>query len=115
VSDGSRIGWMCVQAKKGLTLSQSDSSPLASAIDQAVALYLSGVPDNPPDVSTLRDLDSRVDRIVILTDENATSPIRVALAHVTERLRTLPDAVPLEDAATNDQQRRAFQVLCEHV
>ena len=33
VSDGSRIGWMCVQAKTGLTLSQSDSSPLASSIE----------------------------------------------------------------------------------
>jgi hypothetical protein len=80
-------GWVCVQAKKRLTLSDGRASDLAAALDQLVAFDKEGVPDRPPRVDEFRPLNPDVDRVLILTNEEAPSTISVAMARLVDRLR----------------------------
>jgi len=111
-SDG---GWVCLQAKAGLNLGTTPKSTLAAALEQVVAMYDVGVPDRPPNGKTLRRLDRYIDRVAVVSDENASEPIRIATAKLVNRLRTWPDEVPLEEAAANEPQRRALRVLTAHL
>ncbi|RLK24445.1 hypothetical protein DER29_2356 [Micromonospora sp. M71_S20] len=108
-------GWVCVQAKKRLARSDHPDSDLAAALEQLVAIDAEGVPDRPPNHDELRPLDPRVDRVVILTDEEAPSTIAVAMARLVDRLRTWPEAVPLAEAATNANERAALRTLRGHL
>jgi hypothetical protein len=108
-------GWVCIQAKKKLTLSDGSDSDLAAALDQLVAIDEEGVPDRPPHADEFRTLDPDVDRVLILTNEEAPRTIAVAMAGLVDRLRTLPEAVPLAEAATNADERAALRTLCGHL
>ncbi|MFE2614381.1 hypothetical protein ACFXA2_12285 [Micromonospora chalcea] len=108
-------GWVCVQAKKRLARSDHPDSDLAAALEQLVAIDAEGVPNQPPNHDELRPLDPRVDRVVILTDEEAPSTIAVAMARLVDRLRTWPEAVPLAEAATNANERAALRTLRGHL
>jgi hypothetical protein len=108
-------GWVCVQAKKRLTLSDGRASDLAAALDQLVAFDKEGVPDRPPRVDEFRPLNPDVDRVLILTNEEAPSTISVAMARLVDRLRTWPEAVPLAEAATNAREHAALRTLCGHL
>lgn len=107
-------GWVMVQAKKGLELSGKKDSELASALRQLVRVVGEGVPASVDGSGAFRALDPRVDRVVILVDERVSRKIKIALAEVTDRLRTLPDAVPIEEVATNADEREALEVLRGH-
>ena len=108
-------GWVCVQAKKKLARSDEADSDLAAALDQLVAIDEEGVPDRPPRTGEFRPLDPHVDRVLILTNEEAPRTIAVAMAGLVDRLRTLPEAVPLAEAATNAGERAALRTLCGHL
>jgi len=108
-------GWVCFQAKAGLSFGTTPKSALAAALEQVVAMFDVGVPDHPPNGETLRRLDRHIDRVAVVSDENASEPVRIATAKLVDRLRTWPDEVPLEEAATNEPQRAALRVLTAHL
>jgi hypothetical protein len=108
-------GWVCVQAKKKLTRSDNSDSDLAGALEQLVAIDAEGVPDRPPRQNELRPLDPYIDRVLILTDDEAPNTIAVAMARLVDRLRTWPEAVPLAEAATNAGERAALRTLRRHL
>jgi hypothetical protein len=108
-------GWIGVQGKKNLKLSTELDSDLAGALAQLVALDAAGVPDRPPAQDLFRALDPLVDRVLILTCDEAPATITRDMARLTDRLRTWPAAVPLREAAVNGGERKAWDVLREHV
>lgn len=108
-------GWVCVQAKKKLARSDGADSDLAAALEQLVAIDAEGVPDRPPRQDERRPLDPHVDRVLILTDDEAPSTIGGAMARLVDRLRTWPEAVPLAEAAANAGERAALRTLCGHL
>jgi hypothetical protein len=113
VTDGE--GWVMVQAKKGLNLSSSPVSAFAKALGQLVDAVAVGVPDRPPLQDTRRRIDASVDRVLVLADDRAPKTVRVALAKVTDRLAGWPEGVPLDEVATNKDEREALSALREHL
>ncbi|MFI5955370.1 hypothetical protein [Cryptosporangium sp. NPDC051539] len=108
-------GWICAQAKKNLSRSDRPTSDLASALAQLIELKSDGIPDRPPHQDTMRALDAERDRVLILTDERAPRTVAVSLADVTDRLRTLPEGVPLGEVAENRGEREALATLHGHL
>jgi hypothetical protein len=108
-------GWVTVQAKKGLRIAEAESSPLAEALSQLVDIQLKGVPDSPPLTESLREIDAERDLVLVLTDESAPQTVDRCLAPVTDRLRDLPDGVPLSDVPKNGDEERALRVVRGHL
>ncbi|MEU3166912.1 hypothetical protein [Streptosporangium sp. NPDC006930] len=108
-------GWLTVQAKKRLQLASAEDGALAEALRQLVDAVIDEVPSSPPNQHLLRSLDWNIDRVLLLGDEQAPVTVRDYLARVTDRLRTHPEAVPLEEAATNKPERDALGVLLAHL
>lgn len=108
-------GWLMVQAKKRLQLASAEESALAEALRQLVDAVIDEVPSSPPRQHLLRPLDWTIDRVLLLADEQAPATVRDHLARVIDRLRTHPEAVPLEEAATNEFERKALNVLLAHL
>jgi hypothetical protein len=78
-------GWINAQVKKRLNCSTAPSGELADALAQCVALEAAGVPDPPPAQQARRPLNrQQVDRMVILTDHEASTVITKRLANVTD-------------------------------
>ena len=113
VTDGE--GWVMVQAKKGLNLSSSPVGALAEALGQLVDVVAVGVPDRPPLQDGRRPIDASVDRVLVLADDRAPKTVRVALAKVTDRLAGWSEGVPLDEVATNKDEREALSALREHL
>jgi hypothetical protein len=105
-----RDGVVVIQAKGRLQLSTKRASAFGGAVDQVVRQFIDGVPAG----DSTRPLDEQRDRLVIVGDGRSSQPIK-ELAKVTERLRTLPAAMPVSSAATNPDQRRALATLLRHV
>ncbi|MFF2079132.1 hypothetical protein ACFVXG_30810 [Kitasatospora sp. NPDC058162] len=109
-------GWLLVQAKTKLSLSELEDSDLASALQQAVKQYRRGVPVSlQGQQQGQRPLDPARDRIVIVTNGPGVSTVRDSLANVVDRLATLPDAVPLDSVAYNKPETTARNALLGHV
>jgi hypothetical protein len=108
-------GWICVQAKKGLARSDNPGSGLAAALEQLVSIHAQGVPDQAPHQDRMRALDPKIDRVLILTDERAPRTTADAMVQVVDRLRTLPDDVPMNEAANNASERAALRSLRGHL
>lgn len=105
-----RDGLLAIQAKGRLQLSTQRTSAFRGAVDQVVRQFIDGVPAG----DRTRPVDEQRDRLVIAGDGRSSQPIK-ELAAVTERLRTLPSALPLSSVATNADQRRALATLLSHV
>jgi hypothetical protein len=105
-------GFVVIQAKGRLTLSRQRTAALADAVDQVVRQFLDGVPDGDSD--STRPVDEVRDRLVIAGHGRSSQPIR-ELGKVTMRLRTLPSAVPMSSAATNQVQARGLTTLIAHI
>jgi hypothetical protein len=108
-------GWVAVQAKKGMQVAESNTSPLAEALRQLVDIAALGVPDGPSRLNMLRQLDSARDRVLILTDESAPRTVGQNLTPVVDRLRDLPAAIPIGEVHRNAGQERAFRLLEAHL
>ncbi|TDD94150.1 ATP-binding protein [Actinomadura rubrisoli] len=108
-------GWLMVQAKKRLQRTKAEDGALAEALRQLVDAVICEVPSSPPNQHMLRSLDRDLDRVLLLGDEHTPATVRDHLAKVTDRLRTHPEAVPLEEAATNRPEREALGVLLAHL
>lgn len=108
-------GWLMVQAKKRLQLTRAEDGALAEALRQLVDAVIDKVPSSPPNQHILRPLDRNLDLVLLLGDEHAPATVRDHLARVTDRLRTNPEVVPLEETATNQPEREALSVLLAHL
>jgi hypothetical protein len=103
-------GLVVIQAKGRLVVSSQRTSAFAEAVNQIVRQFLDGVSDG----DNTRPVDEGRDRLVIAGDSRSSQPIR-ELGKVTARLRTLPSAVPMTSAATNEVQGRGLATLIAHV
>ena len=108
-----RRGYVFVQAKHRLMLSQAVTSPLAEALDQAVGQFIDGAPQDPD--GSRRPLDPGRDALVICTDSAASASVREDLATVVTRLASHPPEVPFNQVAKNERERRALTVLLVHL
>lgn len=108
-------GWVMIQAKKGLTLAKAPTSRLAEALGQLVEVAELGVPDGPSLLGRSRSLNPDTDRVLVLTDHDASRRVDQLVAPVTDRLRDLPSVWPLADVYRNDGQWRAFELVREHL
>lgn len=105
-----RDGLVVIQAKGRLVLSTQRTSAFADAVQQVVQQFLSGVPDG----DRTRPVDEGMDRLVIAGDGRSSRPIK-ELGAVCARLRTMPLAMPLSSAATNEVQARGLEILLSQV
>jgi tetratricopeptide (TPR) repeat protein len=102
-----------VQAKKGLTLSEAEGSPLADAIGQAVWMFRSGAPAGPE--QPMRDWNPDTDRLVIATDGKASRAVREDLAAVVARLASAPSWASVDQLTNSEKERRALKIFTAHV
>lgn len=108
-----RRGYIFVQAKHRLSLSQSATSELADAVDQVVRQYFEKVPDGPD--GARRPFEPGRDVLVICTDAAGSLPVKRHLANVLRRIPTHPSELPLEQVAKNDAERSALKALTLHM
>ncbi|MFD8483177.1 hypothetical protein [Kitasatospora sp. NPDC059673] len=73
------VGWVIVQAKKGLNLSTTPNGPLGKALGQLVQTARLGSPDRPH-TDALRPAAADRHLVIIATDECASSTITSALS-----------------------------------
>jgi hypothetical protein len=109
----SRRGYVFLQAKHRLVLSQSTTSDLADAVDQVVRQYFEGAPGDA--TGARRPLEPGRDALVICTDAVGSVPVKRHLANVVSRVATHPAELPLEQAAKNDPERSALKTLVAHL
>jgi hypothetical protein len=108
-------GLIFCQIKRRLNLSSSSGSDLASALNQFVRQFTacrnltggSHVIDRP--------LDPARDRLVLITSLDSSKPIRTYLPNVLRRARNLTPGQALDDAAANEQERKALSVVLKHI
>ena len=105
-----REGFILIQAKGRLQMSNRRTSEFAKAVDQVVCQFIYGVPTG----NGSRPIDERRDRLVIAGDGRSSAAIK-ELAIVTGRLRALPAVMPIPSAAKNARQQRALATLVNHV
>jgi hypothetical protein len=60
-------------------------------------------------------VDPGRDRVLIVSDETASGHIGRDLHQVVDRLRNLPSAVPIDEAARNEDERRALKLVRQHL
>lgn len=106
-------GFVYIQAKTTVSLSDKADSPLRAAIDQFTRQYLhasgltgQGVWDRP--------LDER-DRFVLVTRSKSGSPVCDTAAELLDRLRDLDESQPMSAAARTKEEQRALAILVGHV
>lgn len=104
-------GWILVQAKSSLSLKDQLHSDLAAALKQLMLVVRGGVPEGAGASAPLRSFDPHRDRVLILTDERAPSTVRKSLVTVVDRLRSLPELVPIDEVASNIGETEALRVL----
>lgn len=100
----SEDGHLFIQVKKGLKLSKQSGSRFASALDQCVRLFIQSQSEQSTAGSFKRQLDRDKDRIVIVTDETASTSIRQHFPNVLKRLRESPAGSFASAAKTQDEK-----------
>lgn len=108
-------GHAFVQVKRRLNLGTSPSSDLRSTFDQFVRQFLSGCDTPSSDRPWDRKLDVDRDRLVLATTSESSAKVRETLPSALDRLRSLSPGQPLEDAATNREEREALGAVLELV
>ena len=108
-------GFVFAQVKRSLTLSDSPDSDLASALDQFIRQFIALRAGGLDKLPTGRSLSITLDRLVLITSSSSSAPIRIFLPQVLQRCRELGVEQSLENAATNNQERRVLSVLKGHL
>jgi hypothetical protein len=106
-------GLIFAQAKHKLSLETGSTSELASAVDQCVRQYLANRSTSQPKRPWNRPLVASTDRLVIIVGKESSGPIKHDLPVALESVRALAGR-PLDDAAQNEEQKRALKVIKEH-
>jgi len=98
------------QAKRTISLSTATDSELASVTDQFVRQYLSSRNTSGPR-PWARALNPTRDRLALITTSASPETIRINLAAVLDRARSLVTGQPVSDAAVNQAQEQALAVF----
>lgn len=99
-------GFILVQAKSGMRRLDPRAQDLRKAVDQLVSAMIGGLRSGAP----IRPVEVSRDRLVIATNQDSSQAFG-ALGDVCARLRDLPVSVPVDAAAVNEDQKRAFTGL----
>jgi hypothetical protein len=112
----SAAGQLFVQAKRQIDLGQNASSELASYVAQCVRQHRVGrLAIGSSGARAGGTLDWSRDRLVLVTSPGASAGVRVHLRAVLERGRELPVADSVDALATNQDERRARDVVMAHL
>jgi hypothetical protein len=112
----SGAGQLFVQAKRRIDLGQGAGSEFASYVAQCVRQHRMGRTSwGSSDAGVGGPLDRSRDRLILVTSPAASAMVRVHLRAVLERGRELPVADPLDVLATNQDERRALDVVVAHL
>jgi len=106
-------GFVFVQAKRRISASSSPQSEFASVISQFVRQFLSCCKASGPRPWE-RPLDLDRDRLVLATTSGSPGTIRFHLPSVLNRLKGLVSGQPLDDAASNRQERTILDEVLLH-
>lgn len=107
-------GFIFIQAKHSMSLQKGAKSDLASSIEQFIrqfTVYRNTRGKQPWE----RPLNDKTDRLVLVTGPKSSATIRENLMSMLNRLRFLTPGQPLESAAVNKKERKAFSVICNHI
>ncbi|MEK6373221.1 MAG: hypothetical protein AABO58_11040 [Acidobacteriota bacterium] len=102
-------GILYLQAKRTVTLSDANDSPLRSAMDQFTRQYLHAR-DRTGNGIWNRPLDDR-DRFVLVTRSASSAPLRNMAADLLDRIRELDPAMAMAAAARIPPEERALKIL----
>ena len=108
-------GFVFVQVKRSLNLSNSPSSDIASALDQFIRQFIALREEGLEKLPNGRPLNNTLDRLVLITSSNSSKSIRILLPRVLQRYRELGSDQPLGKAATNKEERHVLSVLLTHL
>jgi hypothetical protein len=96
-------GQIFIQAKRRLVLSTSPTSDLASALGQCVRQHLAS------------PLDASRDRLVVAAGPNSAETVLSDLRRVLTKIRQLPAGAAFDAAASNQKEKKALDVVTDHV
>jgi signal recognition particle GTPase len=103
------------QIKHKLSLSQTQGSELASALDQCVRQFIACQSHSHGIRPWDRPLDPGRDRLVVITGPNSSAPIRIHLPTVLDRLQSPAQSQSLDEIARNEEEQRALSVVRDHI
>ena len=103
-------GFIFIQAKRSLGLSNRPTSPLARAIEQAVRQFLEARSG-----AWNRRLTPDRDRLVLAVGSTSSASATRTLASVLLKVRRLDQGTSLSAAAANTNERRALRLVLENV
>jgi len=111
----SEAGHAFINVKHTVTKSRGAGSALGSAIDQFVRQFLSYRGHVRGQLPWERQLDPKVDRLVLVTSSKSSAPIKQHLPRVLLQLRDLPRNGRIDVAATNREEEEILAVVRGHI
>lgn len=108
-------GLLFGQAKRTVDLSESKESDLSSTLDQFVRQFLACREKRSGTQPWDRPLESKRDRLVLITSPSSSEPVRTHFPNFLRRLRQLHPDQTLEDAAINEHEKRALTIVRSHI
>jgi hypothetical protein len=108
-------GHAFVNVKHTVTKSRGVDSALGSAIDQFVRQFLSYRGNVKGQLPWERQLDLKVDRLVLVTSSKSSTPIKQHLPRVLLQLRDLPRNGRIDAAPTNQEEEEILTVVRGHI
>jgi len=113
---GTSAKWLVfAQIKRTMQLTESESSDLASALDQFVRQLLACRTKTTGTQPWDRALDPSRDRLLLITSPSSSAPVRDDLREVLRKLKRLPQHQSFDQATVNDKERRALSVVLAHI
>lgn len=104
-----------IQVKHTLSFSARSNSALASCIDQFVRQYLTYAKLLGEAKSGKRSLDWRHDRFLLVVGPDSSMQIQSVLPSFLRNIRSLLPTQANAEAATNEQEKKIWHILREHV
>lgn len=108
-------GFIFGQVKRSLMLAESPNSDFASALNQFVCQFVSNQLKMESSRPWERTLEPHRDRFALIVGPDSSAPIRRDLVAVLERVRAFISGQMVEDAATNEGERRALRIILKHL
>jgi hypothetical protein len=108
-------GIIFVQIKRRVELSKAAGSDLASTFDQFVRQFITCRTRNTKKLPWDRPLDPVRDRLLLIISPNSSKRIGIHLSMVLRRLCNLHVDQPLDDAVGNAEERKALEIIQEHI
>lgn len=108
-------GYIFIQAKRSLSLGSKPGSEFAHVIDDFVKQFLAYRNITKGLRPWERPIQGELDRLVLITGQGSTMPIRAHLPAVLANIRGLVPGQRVIDVARNIEQHRVMSILKEHL